>query len=167
MKIPFSINSRTKELEVKPNETLLAVLRNNDYTEVKCGCNEGECGACLVLLDDWPVNSCQVLAMSVRDKKIKTVKGIGTIHLPHMIQKAFVEAGADQCGFCSPGMVVASYSILKQTNNKPSKEDIKRGLDGNLCRCTGYVKIVEAVENAAKASLIEETNKPEAVCSDM
>ncbi|HEX2963304.1 MAG: (2Fe-2S)-binding protein [Bacteroidota bacterium] len=165
MKIPFNINSRVIDLELKPNETLLSVLRNNDYTEVKCGCNEGECGACLVLLNDKPVNSCQVLAMSVRDKKIKTVKGIGTIHLPHLIQKAFVEAGADQCGFCSPGMIIASYSILKETDNKPTKEDIKRGLDGNLCRCTGYVKIVEAVEKAAKLSA--EVKTPEAVCSDM
>ncbi|HEX2963205.1 MAG TPA: (2Fe-2S)-binding protein [Ignavibacteriales bacterium] len=165
MRIPFNINSRVTELELKPNETLLSVLRNNDYTEVKCGCNEGECGACLVLLNDKPVNSCQVLAMSVRDKKIKTVKGIGTIHLPHLIQKAFVEAGADQCGFCSPGMIIASYSILKETDNKPTKEDIKRGLDGNLCRCTGYVKIVEAVEKAAKQSA--EAKTPEAVCSDM
>lgn len=165
MRIPFNINSRVTELELKPNETLLSVLRNNDYTEVKCGCNEGECGACLVLLNDKPVNSCQVLAMSVRDKKIRTVKGIGTIHLPHLIQKAFVEAGADQCGFCSPGMIIASYSILKETDNKPTKEDIKRGLDGNLCRCTGYVKIVEAVEKAAKQSA--EAKTPEAVCSDM
>ncbi|MCU7491260.1 MAG: (2Fe-2S)-binding protein [Ignavibacteria bacterium] len=165
MKIPFNINSRVIDLELKPNETLLSVLRNNDYTEVKCGCNEGECGACLVLLNDKPVNSCQVLAMSVRDKKIKTVKGIGTIHLPHLIQKAFVEAGADQCGFCSPGMIIASYSILKETDNKPTKEDIKRGLDGNLCRCTGYVKIVEAVEKAA--TLSAEAKTPEAVCSDM
>ncbi|MGE5440750.1 MAG: (2Fe-2S)-binding protein, partial [Bacteroidota bacterium] len=143
----------------------LNVLRNNDYTEVKCGCTEGECGACLVLLDDKPVNSCQVLAMSVRDKKIKTVKGIGTIHLPHLIQKAFVEAGADQCGFCSPGLIIASYSILKETDNKPTKEDIKHGLDGNLCRCTGYVKIVEAVEKAASSSV--ESKTPEAICSDM
>ncbi|MGE5353450.1 MAG: (2Fe-2S)-binding protein [Acidobacteriota bacterium] len=165
MKISFNINSRLSELELKPNETLLNVLRNNDYTEVKCGCNEGECGACLVLLDDKPVNSCQVLAMSVRDKKIKTVKGIGTIHLPHLIQKAFVEAGADQCGFCSPGMIIASYSILKETDNKPTKEDIKHGLDGNLCRCTGYVKIVEAVEKAASSSV--ESKTPEAICSDM
>ncbi|HEX2865590.1 MAG TPA: (2Fe-2S)-binding protein [Ignavibacteriales bacterium] len=167
MKIPFNINSRIKELEVKPNETLLSALRNNGYTEVKCGCSEGECGACLVLMDEKPVNSCQVLAMSVRDKKVKTVKGIGTLYLPHQIQKAFVKAGADQCGFCSPGMIIASYSILKETENKPTKEDITRGLDGNLCRCTGYVKILEAVENAAKTSLTEETKAPEAVCTNM
>ncbi|MCU7494359.1 MAG: (2Fe-2S)-binding protein [Ignavibacteria bacterium] len=167
MKISININSRLKELEVKPNETLLSALRNNGYTEVKCGCSEGECGACLVLLDEKPVNSCQVLAMSIRNKQVKTVKGIGTLYLPHLIQKAFVEAGADQCGFCSPGMIVASYSILKETGNRPSKEDIRRGLDGNLCRCTGYVKIIEAVGMAAEKSLQEETQKPEAVCTNM
>ncbi len=145
----FNINSELKDLEVKSNETLLDVLRNNDYTEVKCGCNEGECGACLVLLDEKPVNSCQVLAMSVRDKKVKTVKGIGTLHSPHILQKTFAKAGADQCGFCSPGMIVAAYSLLKENPN-PSYEEIVDGLDGNLCRCTGYVKIIEAVKKSAE-----------------
>jgi len=149
MRLNFNINSEIKELELKSNETLLDVLRNNSYNEVKCGCNEGECGACLVLLDDKPVNSCQVLAMSVRDKEVKTVKGIGTLFSPHIIQKTFAQAGADQCGFCSPGMVIASYSLLKENPN-PSYEDIVEGLDGNLCRCTGYVKIIEAVEKSAE-----------------
>jgi carbon-monoxide dehydrogenase small subunit len=149
MRLNFNINSEIKELELKSNETLLDVLRNNSYNEVKCGCNEGECGACLVLLDDKPVNSCQVLAMSVRDKEVKTVKGIGTLFSPHIIQKTFAQAGADQCGFCSPGMVIASYSLLKENPN-PAYEDIVEGLDGNLCRCTGYVKIIEAVEKSAE-----------------
>ena len=149
MRLNFNINSESKELKLKTNETLLDVLRNNGYTEVKCGCNEGECGACLVLLDDKPVNSCQVLAMSVRDKEVKTVKGVGTLFSPHVIQKTFAKAGADQCGFCSPGMVIASYSLLKENPN-PTYEDIVEGLDGNLCRCTGYVKIIEAVEKSAE-----------------
>ena len=149
MRINFNINSEAKELELKTNETLLDVLRNNGYTEVKCGCNEGECGACLVLLDDKPVNSCQVLAMSVRDKEVKTVKGIGTLFSPHIIQKTFAKAGADQCGFCSPGMVIASYNLLRENPN-PTYEEILEGLDGNLCRCTGYVKIIEAVEESAE-----------------
>lgn len=148
MKINFNINSESKDLEIKPNETLLDVLRNNGYTEVKCGCNEGECGACLVLLDEKPVNSCQVLAMSVRDKEVKTVKGIGTLFSPHIIQKTFAQTGADQCGFCSPGMVIASYSLLNE-HPSPTREQIVEGLDGNLCRCTGYVKIIEAVEKSA------------------
>ena len=149
MKVNFNINSESKELEIKSNETLLEVLRNNGYTEVKCGCSEGECGSCLVLLDDKPVNSCQVLAMSVRDKTIKTVKGIGTLHAPHIIQKTFAKAGADQCGFCSPGMVIAAHSLLKEHPN-PTHEEIVKGLDGNLCRCTGYVKIIDAVEKSAE-----------------
>ena len=148
MKINFNINSESKDLEIKPNETLLDVLRNNGYTEVKCGCNEGECGACLVLLNEKPVNSCQVLAMSVRDKEVKTVKGIGTLFSPHIIQKTFAQTGADQCGFCSPGMVIASYSLLNE-HPSPTREQIVEGLDGNLCRCTGYVKIIEAVEKSA------------------
>lgn len=149
MKLPFKINNKSKNLELFPNETLLNVLRNNDFTEVKCGCNEGECGSCTVLLDGKPVNSCQVFAMSVQEKEITTVKGIGTLYTPHLLQKSFVEAGADQCGFCSPGMVLASYSLLKE-NPKPTREEILTALDGNLCRCTGYVKIVDAVEMTAQ-----------------
>jgi carbon-monoxide dehydrogenase small subunit len=148
MRQVFKINSVEKELLLNPGNTLLQTLRDNGYTEVKCGCSEGECGACLVLVEDLPVNSCQVFAMSVKDKKITTVKGIGTIYHPHKIQKAFVEAGADQCGFCTPGMVIASYALLKN-NPEPTKQEINEALDGNLCRCTGYVKIVEAVEKAA------------------
>jgi aerobic-type carbon monoxide dehydrogenase small subunit (CoxS/CutS family) len=148
MRQVFKINSVEKELTLNPGDTLLQTLRDNGYSEVKCGCSEGECGACLVLLEDMPVNSCQVFAMSAKDKKITTVKGIGTLYHPHVIQKAFVEAGADQCGFCTPGMVIASYALLKNNPN-PTKQEINEALDGNLCRCTGYVKIVEAVENAA------------------
>ena len=150
MRQVFKINSVEKELTLNPGDTLLQTLRDNGYSEVKCGCSEGECGACLVLLEDMPVNSCQVFAMSVKDKKITTVKGIGTLYHPHIIQKAFVEAGADQCGFCTPGMVIASYALLKKNPN-PTKQEINEALDGNLCRCTGYVKIVEAVEKAAAA----------------
>lgn len=149
MRLEFKINNTSKALELLPNETLLNVLRHNDFTEVKCGCNEGECGSCTVLLDGKPVNSCQVLAMSVQEKEITTVKGIGTLYTPHLLQKSFVEAGADQCGFCSPGMVLASYSLLKE-NPKPTRDEILIALDGNLCRCTGYVKIVDAVEMTAQ-----------------
>lgn len=149
MKLQFKINNKSRNLELFPNETLLNVLRNNHFTEVKCGCNEGECGACIVLLDGKPVNSCQVLAMSVQEKEITTVKGIGTLYTPHLLQKSFVEAGADQCGFCSPGMVLASYSLLRE-NPQPTREEILIALDGNLCRCTGYVKIIDAVEITAQ-----------------
>jgi len=149
VKARFIINGAARELELMPNETLLNVLRNNGFTEVKSGCQEGECGSCLVLLDEKPVNSCQVLAMSVRQKKVRTVKGIGTLHFPHPIQKAFAERGADQCGFCSPGMVISAYSLLRNNPN-PTGEEIAEALDGNLCRCTGYVKIIEAVQHAAE-----------------
>ncbi len=149
MKVKFNINGESKELDVESNKTLLSTLRDNGYNEVKCGCNEGECGACLVLLEGKTVNSCQVLAMSAGGKNITTVKGIGTIYMPHIIQKEFVKAGADQCGFCSPGMIVASYDLLNRNIN-PSRGEVVEALDGNLCRCTGYVKIIDAVLNAAK-----------------
>lgn len=145
----MNINGELVDLTFFPNETLLTTLRNNGYTEVKNGCEEGECGACMVLIDEIPVNSCQVLTMSVLEKQIKTVKGIGTLHEPDEIQKAFVDAGAVQCGFCTPGFVVSTYALLKN-NPKPNEEEIKSALDGNLCRCTGYVKIIDGVKLAAE-----------------
>jgi len=145
----FTVNGKDLVFTFNGDERLLFTLRNHGFTEVKNGCLEGECGACLVLLDDKPVNSCQVFTASVRGKGIKTVKGIGDLHQPHIIQEAFVEAGAVQCGFCTPGMVLASYALLK-SNPNPSDAEIKNALDGNLCRCTGYVKIIEAVRLAAQ-----------------
>jgi aerobic-type carbon monoxide dehydrogenase small subunit (CoxS/CutS family) len=145
----FIINGKEYHFEYKSDERLLFTLRNNGFTEVKNGCLEGECGACLILLDDKPVNSCQVFTASAIEKDIITVKGIGNIHEPHIIQEAFVETGAVQCGYCTPGMVLASYALLK-TNPDPSESEIKSALDGNLCRCTGYVKIIEAVKLAAE-----------------
>jgi len=158
----FTINGASRELELQPNETLLNMLRNNGFTEVKSGCQEGECGSCLVLLDEKPVNSCQVLAMSVQRRKIRTVKGIGTLQAPHVIQKAFAERGADQCGFCSPGMVISAYSLL-QHNPNPTREEVTEALDGNLCRCTGYVKIIEAVEYAAELLRMNQPKRGEHV----
>jgi len=158
MRAEFTVNGAKRLLDVNPNETLLQVLRNGGFTEVKSGCQEGECGACLVLLEGKPVNSCQVLAMSVGKKRITTVKGIGSLHAPHILQKTFARMGADQCGFCSPGMVVAAYSLLKK-NPKPTREEIASALDGNLCRCTGYVKIVDAVARAAE-ELAKEGGEP-------
>ena len=149
MKIKFNINNKPEEFEIRPDATLLNVLRGNGFSEVKCGCSEGECGACIVLIDEKPVNSCQVFAMSVASKKIKTVKGIGTLNAPHLIQNIFANTGADQCGFCSPGMVLSAYSLLKENPN-PTEKEIAEALDGNLCRCTGYVKIIEAVRRTAQ-----------------
>jgi carbon-monoxide dehydrogenase small subunit len=145
----FNINGKNRELNLKPDSTLLEALRSNGFTEVKNGCEEGQCGACLVLVDDQPVNSCQILAMSVKDKEIVTSKGLGDQHRPSLIQEAYVDAGAVQCGFCTPGFVISTYALLKKNPN-PTDEEIKNALDGNLCRCTGYVKIIDAVRLAAE-----------------
>ena len=149
MKGVFKVNGRTVELEFHAEETLLNVLRSSGYTEVKEGCAEGQCGACVVLLNGVLVNSCQVLAASALNMEIVTVRGLGTLHDPHPIQKAFVETGAVQCGFCTPGMVLAAYALLQHSPD-PSEQEIREALDGNLCRCTGYVKIVQAVQLAAR-----------------
>jgi len=149
MKGMFIINGQSKQLSFASDERLLVTLRNNGYKEVKNGCQEGECGACLVLLNAKPVNSCQILTASVQDQDIKTVKGIGDLHAPHIIQKSFVQTGAIQCGFCSPGFIISTYALL-QNNPQPEVEEIKHALSGNLCRCTGYVKIIEAVKLAAR-----------------
>lgn len=149
MKGMFIINGQRKQLSFASDERLLVTLRNNGYKEVKNGCQEGECGACLVLLNEQPVNSCQILTASVQGQDIITVKGIGDLHAPHIIQKAFVQTGAIQCGFCSPGFIISTYALL-QNNPQPDAEQIKQALSGNLCRCTGYVKIIEAVKLAAR-----------------
>lgn len=149
MKANFIINGKAFEFEFAPHAKLLDVLRENGFTEVKCGCREGFCGACSVLLDGRLVNSCKIYAASARDREITTVKKIGTLHEPHPIQEAFVEAGAVQCGYCTPGMVLATYTLLERNPN-PTDEEIKEALDGNFCRCTGYVKIIDAVKLAAE-----------------
>ena len=149
MKISVIINNHRKTLKISPGETLLNLLRRNFYTEVKCGCNEGECGACLVLLDGDVVNACQVLAGSVDGSSITTVQGIGTQQNPHIIQKSLAEVGAVQCGFCTPGVVIAAYALL-QKNPTPSEQEIRSALDGNLCRCTGYEKIIDGIQLAAE-----------------
>lgn len=145
----FIVNKNSYTFSFDSTARLLTVLRDNGFTEVKQGCQEGLCGACLVIIDKQLVNSCQVLAASCLQKQIITVKGIGSLHQPHIIQQAFVEAGAVQCGFCTPGMVLATFNLLTQIP-QPSEEQIKKFLDGNLCRCTGYVKIINAVKIAAR-----------------
>jgi len=145
----FRINGMEQNITFSGHATLLHVLRDNGHTEVKEGCNEGQCGSCLVLLNGKLVNSCQVPAAKAIGKDILTVRGIGNIHSPHPIQEAFVETGAVQCGFCTPGMIMAAYYLLSRNPN-PTEEDIRQALDGNLCRCTGYVKIIEAVTLAAE-----------------
>jgi carbon-monoxide dehydrogenase small subunit len=136
-------------MEFSSSEKLLDTLRNNGFTEVKDGCKTGNCGACIILLDENPVNSCQIYTASVVNRKITTIKGLGSIQSPHPIQKAFVDTAAVQCGFCTPGMILSAYGLLSK-NPSPNREQIKEALDGNLCRCTGYVKIIEAVQLAAE-----------------
>ena len=148
MKGTFFINGRKEEWSFAPDAVLLDVLRENGRTEVHRGCGEGACGSCAVVLDGALVNSCQVFAASAQEKEILTVAGLGSIHSPHPLQAAFVETGAVQCGFCTPGMILSAKALLLK-NPDPSREEIRRALAGNICRCTGYVPIVNAVETAA------------------
>ncbi len=159
MEAVLKVNGKAVKVEYNFDEHLLYTLRKYGFTEVKNGCEEGECGACLVLLNGKPVNSCQVFTATAINDEITTVKGIGSLHNPHVIQDCFVETGAVQCGFCTPGMVLASYALLRDNPN-PTEEEIKRALSGNLCRCTGYVKIVEAVKLAAEKMNKNKESKP-------
>ena len=146
--IILEINGNEEKVFCQPGETLLQVLRNKlNHTEIKEGCGKGDCGACTILLDGIPVDSCLVLAYQAECKKILTVKGLGTLEKLHPLQKKFIEKGAIQCGFCIPGQLLSAKALL-ENNSRPSKEDIKRALSGNLCRCTGYKKIIEAIEEA-------------------
>ena len=146
--IKLRVNGYLRELAVKPHQTLLEILRGPlELTGVKEGCGLGECGACTVLMDGKPVNSCLVLALEAEGSEILTVEGLAQGGKLHPIQEAFVEKGAIQCGFCTPGAVMAAVGLL-QEKAQPSRDEIKEALLGNLCRCTGYVKIMEAVEAA-------------------
>ena len=143
------INGKSRQLEISAGEVLLDVLRRAGYSGVKEGCREGECGACVVLLDGKPVNSCLILAAKTDGREITTIEGVGTIQNPHPLQRIFVEEGAVQCGYCTPGIILSTKALL-DTNPSPSEEDIRRHLDGHLCRCTGYVKIIKAIKRAAR-----------------
>ncbi len=147
--IHLKVNGIEHELAVEPNRLLVDLLREElELTGTKKGCGTGECGACTIILNGKPVNSCLVLAVSADGGEILTIEGLKQEAGLHPIQQAFVEKGAIQCGFCSPGMILSSYSLL-QKNPAPSEREIREALSGNLCRCTGYQKIVEAVQSAA------------------
>lgn len=150
--IVLNVNNQEYEVLVKPQQTLLEVLREIiGLTGTKKGCNEGSCGSCTVLVNNKPTLSCSTLAVAVEGKEIVTIEGLaGEDKKLHPIQQSFVENGAVQCGFCTPGMVLSSKSLLDRNPN-PSEEEIKEALSGNLCRCTGYTKIIKAVTEAAKA----------------
>ena len=156
MKIRFTVNGRKVDREVTADSRLLDLLRDDLHlTGTKEGCGEGECGACTVLIDGKAVNSCLVLAPQADGKDILTVEGLAKGNELHPIQRAFVEKGAVQCGFCTPGFIMSTYALLKESPN-PSNEEILTALEGNLCRCTGYTKIIEAVHYAAKLMREEE-----------
>lgn len=148
MRLRFAVNGKQVEFEAEAKDLLLDVLRREGYHGVKRGCRKGDCGACAVLIDGRLFNSCIVPAMSVQGRSITTIEGIGTPNHPHVIQETFLELGAVQCGFCTPGMILAAKSLLDKVPD-PDEEDIKKALDGNLCRCTGYLKIIDAVRTAA------------------
>ena len=148
--IELTVNEETYELAIACQETLLDVLRNNlGLTGTKEGCGTGECGSCTVLLEGEPILACLMLAVECENKKIETIEGQSINGDLTPVQEAFLEKGGVQCGFCTPGMVMASTDLLKR-NPDPSKEDIKESLGGHLCRCTGYNKIMESVQYAAR-----------------
>lgn len=150
MRIRLTVNGRRVECEADAEARLLDLLRETLHlTGTKEGCGEGECGACTVLVDGRAVNSCLIPAPSVDGKAVLTIEGIGDGDRLHPIQQAFVDAGGVQCGFCTPGFVMSTYALL-ETNPNPTDEEIRHALEGNLCRCTGYERIIDAVRLAAR-----------------
>ena len=143
--INLVINGESYQVFVKASETLLDVIRDRiGLTGTKKGCDVGDCGSCVVLIDGVPVSSCLVLAVEARNKEITTIEGLADGENLHPVQKAFVEHGALQCGFCTPGMILTAKAFLDE-NPHPTEHEVKEAISGNLCRCTGYTKIVEAI----------------------
>ena len=150
-RIQLTINGVKHELLVSPNETLAQLLRGSqiNLTGTKQGCELGDCGVCTVLLDGLAVNSCLVLALQADGSEVTTIEGMAEDGKLHPIQDAFANNGAIQCGFCSPGMILSAKALL-DNNPSPTRQEIREGISGNLCRCTGYYKIVDAIEKAAE-----------------
>lgn len=157
--VSLMINGSAVDVEAASNETLLETLRSLGMFEVKSGCEKGDCGACAVLLDGLAVDSCLTLTWTVGTRAVTTVKGMGDEDKPHPLQAAFSDRGAAQCGYCTPGMIIAAKSMLDHDGDNPSDDDMRIGLSGNLCRCTGYTKIFDAVKEAAKVMRDEESAK--------
>lgn len=154
-KLEMDVNGKRIVLEVEASAMLVDVLRDQlGLTGTKVGCREGECGACTVLVDGMAVNSCLVPALKVRGRRVETIEGLASEGQLHPVQEAFVERGAVQCGYCTPGMIMAAKALLDK-NPHPNREETKSGLSGNLCRCTGYSKIIEAVEQVAGFGEVE------------
>ena len=154
--LTLQINNESQEIWTSTHKSLLEVLREDlSFTGTKHGCELGECGACTVLIDGDPVLACLILPVEVQESEIETIEGLaecgiqGANWKPHPLQTAFAEQGASQCGYCSPGILMSAKALLDKNSN-PDKQTIRKALAGNLCRCTGYSKIIEAVEQAAK-----------------
>jgi carbon-monoxide dehydrogenase small subunit len=152
MRIEFTLNGRRRQFDVEPNQLLINLLRGKMHlTGTKYGCGIGMCGACTVLIDGEPVLSCLTLAADVHGKDVKTIEGLTEGGRLDILQESFLEEGAVQCGYCTPGFIMTSEALLKE-NPEPSEEEIREYLKGNLCRCTGYVNIIKAVKRAAEKS---------------
>jgi len=148
--IELNVNSEIYQVDIDPEETLLDVIREKiGLLGTKRGCDTGECGACTVLLDGIPVNSCIYFAIRADKKSILTIEGLGTPEKLHPLQQAFIRNAAVQCGFCAPGMLISAKALLDENPN-PTDHEIREGISGNLCRCTGYVKIIKAIKEAAE-----------------
>ena len=149
--IAMMVNGETVDMAVEPSDMLLDVLRDDlGLTGAKEGCGRGECGACTVLIGGGAVTSCLVPVMEAEGREVLTIEGLGSVGSLHPIQEAFVECGAIQCGFCTPGMVLSAKALLDENPN-PTEQEVRTAISGNLCRCTGYAKIVEAVLVASQA----------------
>jgi carbon-monoxide dehydrogenase small subunit len=150
VELRFVLNGKSVRAFVKPNLTLLDLLRHDfKLTGTKKGCDRGDCGTCTVLLDEKPVNSCLILAPKVNGRKVTTIEGLGEPSRLDPLQESFVNFKAVQCGFCSPGMLLSAKALLNE-NPHPSREEVKRAISGNLCRCTGYTQIIDAIMAAAE-----------------
>ena len=149
MNVEFTLNGMRRRFDVEPNQLLLNLLRENLYmTGTKYGCGIGECGACTVLVDGEPVLSCLTLVVDVDGRNVETIEGLAEGDDLDVIQEAYLEEGAVQCGFCTPGFIMTTKALLKENPN-PTEEEIREYLKGNYCRCTGYVNIIKAVKKAA------------------
>jgi carbon-monoxide dehydrogenase small subunit len=148
MRIHLTVNGTERVWDIAPGDTLLDALRREGFVGVKKGCGAGDCGACTVLLNGRAVNACLVLAVKAEGGAVVTIEGIAEGGRLHPVQEAFLEAGAVQCGYCTPGMVLSAVSLLSH-NPDPSEAEIREAISGNLCRCTGYVKQIAAIERAA------------------
>jgi len=149
------INEKAIDIEINPAETLFDTLRERlGLTGTKGACLEGECGSCTVLLDGKPVTSCLVMALRATGQSITTIEGIQKDKRLHVVQECFIACGAVQCGYCTPGLIVSTVALL-ESNPSPTVDDVRRGLAGNICRCTGYTKIIDAVLDAAKRAASE------------